>query len=236
MRNHVFRASRSRSEGQESSRPPAIGPGSAPSIYQKQGGEGMSTLFPRTIKAISTAPPKLVNGVWEFSETDGTFTGSVQPLTGKELQFLPEGRRDIGLMKVYSNTPLSVSVEGSNTPGDVGHLGRSKMGDYSGACLCKRPDKPLQVYCRVVQRRRRRTKKTTKKRRRAKMPNNNAPQAVTNAKTAAELWNALYRWATASTSKKSEGGKKPSGHGERQGNVYLYQLRRELEPRGLQCV
>ena len=35
------------------------------------------------------------------------------------MQFLPEGRRDIGLMKVYSNTPLSVSVEGSNTPGDV---------------------------------------------------------------------------------------------------------------------
>lgn len=78
----------------------------------------MSTLFPRTI-SYKHRNAELVNGVWEFSETDGTFTGSVQPLTGKELQFLPEGRRDIGLMKVYSNTPLSVSVEGSNTPGDV---------------------------------------------------------------------------------------------------------------------
>ena len=78
----------------------------------------MSTLFPRTI-GYKHRTAELVNGVWEFSETDGTFTGSVQPLTGKELQFLPEGRRDIGLMKVYSNTPLSVSVEGSNTPGDV---------------------------------------------------------------------------------------------------------------------
>lgn len=78
----------------------------------------MSTLFPRTIN-YKHRTAELVNGVWEFSETDGTFTGSVQPLTGKELQFLPEGRRDIGLMKVYSNTPLSVSVEGSNTPGDV---------------------------------------------------------------------------------------------------------------------
>lgn len=78
----------------------------------------MSTLFPRTI-IYKHRTAELVNGVWEFSETDGTFTGSVQPLTGKELQFLPEGRRDIGLMKVYSNTPLSVSVEGSNTPGDV---------------------------------------------------------------------------------------------------------------------
>ena len=72
----------------------------------------MSTLFPRTI-SYKHRTAELVNGVWEFSETDGTFTGSVQPLTGKELQFLPEGRRDIGLMKVYSNTPLSVSVEGS---------------------------------------------------------------------------------------------------------------------------
>lgn len=78
----------------------------------------MSTLFPRTI-GYKHRTAELVNGVWEFIETDGTFTGSVQPLTGKELQFLPEGRRDIGLMKVYSNTPLSVSVEGSNTPGDV---------------------------------------------------------------------------------------------------------------------
>lgn len=78
----------------------------------------MSTLFQRTI-GYKHRTAELVNGVWEFSETDGTFTGSVQPLTGKELQFLPEGRRDIGLMKVYSNTPLYVSVEGSNTPGDV---------------------------------------------------------------------------------------------------------------------
>ena len=78
----------------------------------------MSTLFPRTIN-YKHRTAELVNGVWEFSETDGTFSGSVQPLTGKELQFLPEGRRDIGLMKVYSNTPLSVSVEGSNTPGDI---------------------------------------------------------------------------------------------------------------------
>ena len=78
----------------------------------------MSTLFPRNI-SYRHRTAELVNGVWEFSETDGTFTGSVQPLTGKELQFLPEGRRDIGLMKVYSNTPLSVSVEGSNTPGDI---------------------------------------------------------------------------------------------------------------------
>ena len=78
----------------------------------------MSTLFQRTI-SYKHRTAELVNGVSEFSETDGTFTGSVQPLTGKELQFLPEGRRDIGLMKVYSNTPLSVSVEGSNTPGDV---------------------------------------------------------------------------------------------------------------------
>lgn len=78
----------------------------------------MSTLFPRTIGMIHRTA-ELVNGRWNTSETEGTFVGSVQPLNGKDLQFLPEGRRDIGMVKVYSNTPLAVSAEGSNTPGDI---------------------------------------------------------------------------------------------------------------------
>ena len=62
---------------------------------------------------------ELVNGRWKTSEADGSFVGSVQPVNGKDLQFLPEGRRDIGMVKVYSNTALAVSAEGSNTPGDI---------------------------------------------------------------------------------------------------------------------
>lgn len=78
----------------------------------------MSTLFPRTIGMVHRTA-ELVNGRWSFSEAEGTFVGSVQPVNGKDLQFLPEGRRDIGMVKVYSNTALAVSAEGSNTPGDL---------------------------------------------------------------------------------------------------------------------
>lgn len=78
----------------------------------------MSTLFPRTIGMIHRTA-ELVNGRWKTSEADGSFVGSVQPVNGKDLQFLPEGRRDIGMVKVYSNTALAVSAEGSNTPGDI---------------------------------------------------------------------------------------------------------------------
>lgn len=78
----------------------------------------MSTLFPRTIGMIHRTA-ELVNGRWNTSEAEGSFFGSVQPVNGKDLQFLPEGRRDIGMVKVYSNTALAVSAEGSNTPGDI---------------------------------------------------------------------------------------------------------------------
>ena len=78
----------------------------------------MSTLFPRTIGMIHRTA-ELVNGRWNTSEAEGSFVGSVQPVNGKDLQFLPEGRRDIGMVKVYSNTALAVSAEGSNTPGDI---------------------------------------------------------------------------------------------------------------------
>lgn len=78
----------------------------------------MSTLFPRTINMIHRTA-ELVNGRWNTSEAEGSFVGSVQPVNGKDLQFLPEGRRDIGMVKVYSNTALAVSAEGSNTPGDL---------------------------------------------------------------------------------------------------------------------
>lgn len=79
----------------------------------------MSTLFPRTIQA-EHRTGSYVRGDWVVSTVENfTFTGSVQPLTGKETEFLPENRRDTGLVKIYSNTPLAVSLEGSNTAGDV---------------------------------------------------------------------------------------------------------------------
>ena len=79
----------------------------------------MSTLLPHTI-VVRRRSGSLVKGVWTPGPVEsGTFVGSVQPVKGKDLDLLPIGRRDTGSMKVYSNTPLAVSVEGGDTPGDI---------------------------------------------------------------------------------------------------------------------
>ena len=78
----------------------------------------MSTLFPRLLKYIHRTGA-FVKGTWVVSESDATFTGSIQPVTGKDTFSLPELRRDMGSVKVYSNTPLSVSTEGGHSPGDL---------------------------------------------------------------------------------------------------------------------
>lgn len=78
----------------------------------------MSTLFPHII-AVQKRTGQRVNGKWTETSTTANITGSVQPVSGKDTQFLPENRRDTGVVKVYSKEPLSVSIEGSNTPGDV---------------------------------------------------------------------------------------------------------------------
>lgn len=78
----------------------------------------MSTLFPHIIAVLKRTGSR-VGGRWTGTSTPTNVTGSVQPLTGKDTQFLPENRRDTGLVKVYSNEPLSMSIEGSETPGDI---------------------------------------------------------------------------------------------------------------------
>lgn len=78
----------------------------------------MSTLFPHAIPVLHRTGSR-VNGRWVGTSTEASITGSVQPLNGRDLQFLPEGRRDTGLVKIYCNTELAVSTEGSDTSGDV---------------------------------------------------------------------------------------------------------------------
>lgn len=78
----------------------------------------MSTLFPRTISILRRVGSR-VNGRWTSEETSMNVTGSVQPVSGKDTQFLPEGRRDVGTVKIYCNERLNVSVEGSENSGDV---------------------------------------------------------------------------------------------------------------------
>lgn len=78
----------------------------------------MSTLFPHVISVLKKVGQR-VNGRWVETETASNVTGSVQPVSGKDTQFLPEGRRDSGVVKVYCNEKLNVSLQGSETPGDV---------------------------------------------------------------------------------------------------------------------
>jgi hypothetical protein len=78
----------------------------------------MSTLFPKTIsyKAVTGS---YVSGIWVKSEATGTFEGSVQPVTGKDLETLPTGRGDRGIVKVYSGTQLNVSRADTDNSGDI---------------------------------------------------------------------------------------------------------------------
>ncbi len=78
----------------------------------------MSTLFSSTIP-YKQVTGSWVNGVWTTVEVDSTFTGSVQPVTGRDLEVLDVGREDVGRIKVYSNTPLNVSGEGTENSGDI---------------------------------------------------------------------------------------------------------------------
>lgn len=78
----------------------------------------MSVLFPKTISYLVVTGSR-VKGKFVEVETPGTFTGDVQPVTGRDLDVVQVGRQDIGKIKVYANESLNVSVEGSNTPGDM---------------------------------------------------------------------------------------------------------------------
>lgn len=79
----------------------------------------MSTLFPHVLAVIKRTGSR-VNGRWvQAPGTKANVTGSVQPVSGKDTQFLPEGRRDVGVVKIYSNEALNVSLEGTQNSGDV---------------------------------------------------------------------------------------------------------------------
>ena len=78
----------------------------------------MGVLFPKTINYIQVTFT-VDKGKGEKSETASTFIGDVQPVTGKDLQALPELQTDVGLIKVYSNSQLNVSEQGTSNSGDI---------------------------------------------------------------------------------------------------------------------
>ena len=78
----------------------------------------MSTLFPHVIAVIKRTGNR-TKGRWSETTAPSNITGSVQPVSGKDTQFLPENRRDVGVVKIYCNEKLNVSTEGGENPGDI---------------------------------------------------------------------------------------------------------------------
>lgn len=81
----------------------------------------MGTLFPKKYETISHGTGDYdINGNWvPGSDIDSFFMGSMQPMTGKEIESLTVGRADIGKMKIYSDRILKVSRDGGDEAGEI---------------------------------------------------------------------------------------------------------------------
>lgn len=76
------------------------------------------TLFPKALTAYRNTG-SYVGGVWTPGAlTEIPFLGSIQPITGKQLEALPIGRTDSGKCAVYSSSDLQVSTENGDNSGD----------------------------------------------------------------------------------------------------------------------
>jgi hypothetical protein len=77
------------------------------------------TVLPRNTINYYVVTTTIAYGVATKVETASTFIGSVQPITGKDLESMSSGRTDVGMVKAYSDTKLNVSLEGVDHPGDI---------------------------------------------------------------------------------------------------------------------
>lgn len=78
----------------------------------------MSTLFPQKHTVIRRQG-EYNKGVWRSHSTTLNFMGSIQPVSGREIDALPIARKDIGTVKIYSSTPLCIAEEGKENTGDI---------------------------------------------------------------------------------------------------------------------
>jgi hypothetical protein len=80
-----------------------------------------NTLFGKThsYKKVDFTRSRTNRGQVKYKYTDDTFKGTIQPVSGKDLAIFPDGRRDEGLVKVYSGTELNVGIEGTKYSGDI---------------------------------------------------------------------------------------------------------------------
>lgn len=80
------------------------------------------SLFPRTWNVRRHTSTEVL-GEASVVEVPGTFVGSVQPLSAKDLSLRPEGRLDTGRVKVYTMETLGVGEEAGTAVGDLVEYG-----------------------------------------------------------------------------------------------------------------
>lgn len=80
----------------------------------------MFNIFRKEVAVISKTEGAYVNGFWiEGSEVTTTIKASVQPISGKDVELLPEGKRLNESFKLFTDSELKVSIEGTNQNGDI---------------------------------------------------------------------------------------------------------------------
>jgi len=80
----------------------------------------MSVLFPRPVTVFKQTGGARVKGRWvEGTYVEETITGRVRHFTSYEIASLPDGKTDIGHVKVFSNDPLNISEDGGDALGDI---------------------------------------------------------------------------------------------------------------------
>jgi hypothetical protein len=87
-----------------------------------------TTLFGKTqnYKQVTFTRSRTDRGKTKYKYVDGTFNGTIQPVSGKDLEIFPDGRRDEGVVKVFSGSKLNVGIEGTKYSGDVVFYGGHK--------------------------------------------------------------------------------------------------------------
>jgi hypothetical protein len=70
-------------------------------------------------KVVTFTRSRTNRGKGEKTSTNDVFIGTIQPMTGKDLELVTVGREDRGKVKIYSDRELNVGIEGTNKSGDL---------------------------------------------------------------------------------------------------------------------
>jgi hypothetical protein len=83
----------------------------------------MFAIFRKPITIKRRAPGSYVNGFFvQGAESTLTINASVQPAGERDVQLLPEGRRDAGAFRLFTDSVLQVAQEGTGKNNDVALL------------------------------------------------------------------------------------------------------------------